>query len=348
MKNLTLSKNEIKIFMDDKQIVPKITSFGGEIISLIDSDNNALLIGDRFDNLHKVMFHPNNPSGVWTDGNTLILSDTWNHRVLIWQNIKKRINNNLSFSNPDVIIGQRNLSDILHNAGNSTNGKGLFSPSGVFSNGNNLWISDTSNRRILFYESLPNTSFKQADDVIGQKDFCEKEYNLENAISPSDIKVSSGGELAVCDPQCNRVLIWNKWEDAFNKKADVIIGQRNFESNGINQNQLLPSANTLKWCQTCKFNKKGIFVVDSGNSRILYWNKIPTRNNLEASVVIGQNNFESIGEMSLNQKKANPKILSQNLLNPYGVEILDGSLFVSDTGNERILEYDINQLDEYK
>jgi hypothetical protein len=42
-----------------------------------------------------------------------------------------------------------------------------------------LWIADTGNRRVLFYENIPVENYIAADKVIGKNNFEEKDYDSD-------------------------------------------------------------------------------------------------------------------------------------------------------------------------
>jgi len=88
--------------------------------------------------------------------------------------------------------------------------------------------------------------------------------------------------MAVSDTQYYRVLIWQNWQVAYTQKADVIVGQPNFKSNRQNQIGLFPRSNTLNWCYETCFDQDEIWIADTGNSRLLWFEDIPDRHNAEA------------------------------------------------------------------
>lgn len=270
------------------------------------------------------------PSGIWSDGRQLIIADAWNHRVLIWHKIPER-----NGQPADVVLGQPNFES------NEPNVKGVGAdpdahtmnwPYGVHSDGKQLWVADTGNRRVLYYASIPKENFTPADAVIGQPTFYDRDYNAENAIWPYSVKVSEAGQLAITDTQYFRVLVWQNWTDAFTKSADHVVGQKDFVSNGRNQFQLSPSANTLNWCYDSHFHKNKLWVADTGNSRLLLFDPMPDKNDAAAVNVIGHKNFTTGSENmdTINGTK-------NTLYWPFALSI-DGSLLaIADTGNHRII-----------
>lgn len=275
------------------------------------------------------------PSGIWSNGKILIVADAWNHRVLIWKNLPTE-----NGQTADVVLGQPNFTNNLPNVkgvGTIPDANTLYWSYGVFSDGKSLWIADTGNRRILFYQKIPDTNFVKADKVIGKPDFQTRDYENNEPIWPYTVKISDKGQLLVADTQFYRVLLWHNVEDAFTKPADVIIGQENFDACGQNQFGLFPSAQSLNWTYDACFYKDGILVNDTGNSRILYFDKIPEQNNPVASAVIGKRDFKTGSE-----NKDTLLGTSSSLYWSFSICPYHNQLFIADTGNHRLVVADLD------
>ncbi len=275
------------------------------------------------------------PSGLWSDGQRLIVADAWNHRVLIWHNLPTRHG-----QAADVVIGQPNFQSNQPNVtgiGQAPSARSLNWCYGVFSDGEKLWIADTGNRRVLVFNKIPAQNFAKADAVIGKMSFTERDYDHRDAIWPYSVKVSPSGAMTIADTQYYRVLLWHDWQTALQQKADVIIGQPDFDSNGMNQYGLSPQAKTLSWCYDTCFNGDGLFVADTGNSRALWFEKMPQTSNMPATNVIGKNDFYTGSE--------NPDTIfgtEKTLYWPFSV-CADGKyLALADTGNHRIFIHQLN------
>ncbi len=269
------------------------------------------------------------PSGIWSDGVKLIVADAWNHRVLIWHSIPTE-----NAQPADVVVGQENFSANLPNEsiGNDPTAQTLNWPYGVFSDGESLWIADTGNRRVLFYQNIPTVNYEKANKVIGKSDFVSRDYEDENPVWPYSVKVSKQGVLAIADTQFYRVLIWNDKNHAFEKPADIIIGQENFKDCGQNQFRLAPENNTLNWTYDTCFFKEGILINDTGNSRVLGFNQIPKKNNECANFLIGRPNFNTSSEYKDNM------FGTQNAIYwPFSMHAYDDNLYLADTGNHRLV-----------
>lgn len=270
------------------------------------------------------------PSGIWSNGEKLIVADAWNHRVLIWLQLPTK------HGQPaDVVLGQPDFESNQPNVkgiGNDPTSQSLNWPYGVFSDGKQLWIADTGNRRILHFESIPTASYTAADGVIGKPNFNDRDYENTDPIWPYSVKLNSNGSMAVADTQYYRVLLWHNWKTAFTQKADVIIGQEAFDNNGQNQFRLFPEAFTLNWCYDTCFVKDGLWVADTGNSRILQFNEIPTKNSASADQLIGHADFKTGSE-----NKDTILGTDRKLYWPFSISVEGETIAIADTGNHRII-----------
>ncbi len=274
------------------------------------------------------------PSGIWSDGQKLIVGDAWNHRVLIWLKFPTK-----DGQAADVVIGQRdfigndpNVEGISH----SPTAHSLNWPYGVYSDGEQLRIADTGNRRVLYFEQIPTENFAAANKVIGKPNFSERDYNHHDPIWPYSVKIGPNGEMAIADTQYYRILLWKDWQTATEQKADVIIGQASFEGNGQNQFGWFPKANTLNWCYDTCFYQNGLWVADTGSSRILWFEQLPEEHDTPADNVLGQDDFTTGSE-----NKNTIWSTEESLYWPFQVCIEGQTMVAADTGNHRIV---INQL----
>ncbi|MEM9821719.1 MAG: hypothetical protein AAF985_11630 [Bacteroidota bacterium] len=276
------------------------------------------------------------PSGIWSDGEKLMVADAWNHRVLIWWQLPTQ-----DGQPADVVIGQADFES------NDPNVKGISHPPsaqslnwpyGVFSDGQQLWIADTGNRRVLYFKQIPNQNFAAADRVIGKASFTERDYDHNDPIWPYSVKVSPNGQMTITDTQYYRVLLWQDWTTALDqKKADVIIGQPSFEANGQNQFGWFPKANTLNWCYDTCFYKNGLWVADTGSSRLLWFAQLPEQHNTSANNVLGQDNFTTGSE-----NKNTIWSTEGSLYWPFQICIEGAIMVAADTGNHRIVINHLN------
>jgi hypothetical protein len=272
------------------------------------------------------------PSGIWTDGIKLVVSDAWNHRVLIWHKFPTSHG-----QAADVVIGQKDFKCNQPNIvgiGNTPNAKSLNWPYGVFSDGVKLYIADTGNRRVLIFDEFPTENFKAADAVIGKPNFEERDYENTDAIWPYSVKLNQKGQIAITDTQYYRVMLWTSAEEALRSPTKIIIGQPDIDSSGQNQFNLYPKENTLSWCYDSSFYKNGILVADTGNSRVLWFEHVPTESNQSAQSLIGKKDFNTGSENAESIFGT-----EKSMYWPFSICVDESNsrLAIADTGNHRIL-----------
>ncbi len=89
-----------------------------------------------------------NPTGVATDGNILVVSDSDNNRVLIWKTIPTT-----NDQPADIELGQKDFVSVQQPpALNSTSFRG---PEGVWVQGTQLFVADTQNRSLMVWNNIP-------------------------------------------------------------------------------------------------------------------------------------------------------------------------------------------------
>jgi hypothetical protein len=163
------------------------------------------------------------PGGVWSDGTKLVVSDTYNNRVLIWNSIPTA-----NFAPADVVLGQgdfthREANDDLQSgaAGTNPTARTLNYPYFLDSNGVQLFLADAFNNRVLIWDSMPTANFAPANRVLGQGDFTHGNPNddLQTGAAgtsptartlfwPSGVYLY-GTKLFVADSRNNRALVFD-------------------------------------------------------------------------------------------------------------------------------------------
>ena len=112
--------------------------------------------------------------------------------------------------------------------------------------------------------------------------------------------------------------------------ASVVLGQPDFNTTTTN---LTTTQNNIRLPTAVASDGVRLVVADTNHNRIMIWNHIPTTNNANADVVVGQPNFNT-GTVPTN---GTPSATTMN--GPQGVWIQNGKLYVADTQNNRILIY---------
>ncbi|MFA5936625.1 MAG: NHL repeat-containing protein [Candidatus Paceibacterota bacterium] len=269
------------------------------------------------------------PTGVLLTNSKLIIVDSGNNRVLIYNTIPTS-----NGASADVVIGQADMITGTANTG-SRSAATLNSPKSVYSdNGTRLFIADTSNHRVLIYNSIPVANGASANIVIGQASMTVGSSNRAigpgaNTLSSPYSVYSDGTKLFIADYANHRVLIYNTIPAIDGASANVVIGQT-----AMNLNSSGTTAKKLK-------NPQGVFsvgdkllIADYNNNRVLVYNSIPIAADTSADVVIGQADFTS---GSTNQGGSTAS--ANTLYNPYGLYSDGVKFFVADYSNNRVLIY---------
>ena len=143
------------------------------------------------------------PAFLWSDGERLAIPDLSNNRVLIWNSWPGTASD---MREADLVLGQLALDANLSQVGQS----GMAGPEAVLFDGERMFVSDSSNNRVLIWNGFPLRSGQAADIVLGQADF---ETNDIPDISPTSFDYPGqlsviNGKLFVPDWDGNRVLIF--------------------------------------------------------------------------------------------------------------------------------------------
>jgi uncharacterized protein (TIGR03437 family) len=268
------------------------------------------------------------PTAVASDGQRLVVSDTNNNRVLIWNSIPAASN-----APADLVLGQPDFTTATPNSGTAgptfANASSLRGPGGVWIQDGKLFVADDQNHRVLIWNTFPTKNFQPADLVLGQPDLnsaIQPDLTKANPVTSATtllnpVAVSSDGvHLFVSDLGNNRVLIWNTIPSHNQAPADVVIGQPDMISavpnysykilsqntttnvtvlegvlcaaNGkdTNNNDTFPAlcGSTLSFPRFALSDGARLFVADGGNDRVIVFNHIPSTNGAKADAVLGQ------------------------------------------------------------
>ncbi len=153
--------------------------------------------------------------------------------------------------------------------------------------------------------------------------------NISSMWNPSAV-ASDGQVLAVADTTNNRVLIWNPLPTTPNAPATLVVGQPNFTTL---QSASKTDQTTMRGPQGVWLQNGQLFVADTGNNRVLVWNRIPTTNGQAADYVLGQPNFNQV----ISPNTTNPVAAANSLWSPTSVTSDGVHLFVADLGFNRVL-----------
>lgn len=157
------------------------------------------------------------PSGVWSDGTRLVVADTANHRVLVWNTFPQD-----DFAPADIVLGHSDITATTPNDNNVQPKAGtLFGPQDIDSDGISLMVADTANNRVLVWKAFPDRDFQPADIVLGHAVFDQRVPNDQDGDGRSDGPTAKTFErplkvlltpdaLLVSDSFHNRVLVFRR------------------------------------------------------------------------------------------------------------------------------------------
>jgi uncharacterized protein (TIGR03437 family) len=220
----------------------------------------------------------------------------------------------------------------------------LAGPNGVaVDSGGRLYVAVATDNRVLIFPK-GSASGGAADTVLGQTDFLTTKpdagvYPLASPntlAGPSDVEVDQNGNVLVVDGGNNRVLEFSSGA----KAASKVWGQSDFSSNGANQ--IKPASINFPYKMAIDYSSTpfALYVSDTANNRVLIWkDSAHFHSGDPADLVIGQPNLRTGAANVDTQGSLNPSATS--LSGPEGIAVnqTDGTLYVADSGNHRVLRF---------
>lgn len=278
----------------------------------------------------------NVPVGVAIRNGMLAVADSWNHRVLLWWTIPSADN-----VPPDVVLGQGTRDVGLFNRGADVAADSMYWCSGVAFTERGLLVADTGNRRVLVWDTLPEFDGAPADRVLGQRDFVSRDENAGETYGPAGMRwphgllVTGDGRLVVSDAGNNRIMLWERVPDTDGAPCDAILGQRDARSGDHNGGAYWPTATTLNMPYGVAIAGETLVAADTANSRLVGWRLAELAPNAPASGLVAQPDFFAKGDnrWGLAQR--------DSLCWPYGVAACEGTLAIADSGNSRVVLWDL-------
>jgi hypothetical protein len=267
-----------------------------------------------------------NPDGVSGDGTRLVVSDRFNHRILVFSPLPTATGAAASFA-----LGQPDLVSNRINHPGPVAADSLAGPTAFAQLGERFATADAENARVLIWDAPPTRADLPAI-VLGQPDFTSF-GQFGGAASATSIcgpwnMHSDGTRLAIGEQCARRVTIWNTLPTVTQQAADLAVGQPDLVSSMPNNGGV--SAMSLSGRPAPHFDGSKLFVADPNNHRVLIWNALPTASNAAADVVLGQPDMASAAAN-------NGGLGASSLSTPLFAYTSGGKLLVADSGNRRVL-----------
>jgi sugar lactone lactonase YvrE len=279
------------------------------------------------------------PLGLAVDvDNRLYVSDSNNHRVLRFPTPTS------TFSAADLVLGQPDFAG--HACGNPPfnpdRARSLCVPQALaLDHRGELYVVDSLNFRVLHFDP-PLRTGQAADLVIGQPDpgHVDQPFppgpnqGARRLSRPTGVALDRLRRVYIVDSDSHRVLRFEPLHTNF-PSADLVLGRTDFapfQPGCVFNGQVATAANFCFPEDVAVGHHGRVYIADSGNSRIMRFTR-PRVSGQRADVIIGQ--------PTPNADDCNTGGISRgSLCFAFGVATgRQGSLFVADTGNDRVLRF---------
>ena len=281
-----------RVLVYDQMATPTFRPSAAVVIGQPDADSSAP--GCAADGLNLPTSVAITPSG------RLIVADSGNNRVLVWDAIPSDPDN---VPPPTLVLGQGDFDHCVSNDDEPqdrvedigpdgqplASARTLSSPKDIWSDDTRLVVVDSFNDRVLIWSSFPEASFQPANLVLGHSTFTDSMPNSEADGPGSDEPTartlnipggvhSDGTSLVVADTNNNRVLIWNAFPSQSFQPADVVLGHRGFDqyaSNDGNDDGIPDGATSQVFHlpQSVLLTSDALLVSDRGFNRVLVFRR---------------------------------------------------------------------------
>jgi hypothetical protein len=276
------------------------------------------------------------PTSLATDGTRLLVSDSGNHRVLIWSSLP-----DTDGAPADLILGQPTEDVSSPNAGALATARTLDSPRGLSTRGDWVAVADSRNHRVLLFGPLDQlVGYDRAIEVYGQSTFVGVEAN-QGLPAPDSFTLRhpeavrfSRDRVYAADAGNHRVLAWTGPPAVNNPVASGLLGQGSFDGAAV-----APAApETLFAPSGIGLAAAGVplVVADTAHHRVVFYDDArgETAGRRSLRVALGQADPYG-GEPN----RGSPEPGLGGLSSPRGLFWNGYDLIVADTGNGRVVLY---------
>lgn len=218
------------------------------------------------------------PFGVAVIDGRFYVADTGNRRVLGWSGGLPSSPDRA----PDLILGQPDPTSREDNRGGPAGPDTFRWPHDVTGDAGRLLVADAGNHRLLGWASQPDAD-TAADLALGQADLTgcgESPYapGRADTLRFPYAADCDGDLLAVADTADNRILLWDGAGGGLPRgtgaPATAVLGQPTFADTGENRWSGV-TADTFCWPYGLSLHAGRLAVADSGNNRVMIWERRP-------------------------------------------------------------------------
>ena len=208
------------------------------------------------------------PCGVSVIDGKLVVCDTGNRRVLIWDDPGE------TGTPANRVLGQHNFTTRDENAGGAISAMSMRWPHMAASWSGRFVVADAGNNRIMIWDVLPDRNSASSTAILGQHDSSACDHNLAayypcaSSVNMPYAAIAAGHRLVVADTANSRLIGWS--QAATGSDADQLTGQPDFAAKGDNR-WGMAERDSLCWPYGLCVWDDLMAIADSGNNRVLLW-----------------------------------------------------------------------------
>jgi hypothetical protein len=211
-------------------------------------------------------------SGVAFTERGLLVADTGNRRVLVWDAVPEA-----DGAPADRVLGQRDFATRDENGGAACGATGMRWPHDVLVlPGGALVVSDAGNNRVMIWNELPARNGAPCDAILGQRDAAGGDHNggtywpTSSTLNMPYSCTVARETLVVADTANSRLVGWRTDDLRANAHASSLVAQPDFLTKG--DNRWGPAVrDSLCWPYGVSACGETLAIADSGNSRVVLW-----------------------------------------------------------------------------
>ncbi|BBM01762.1 Ig-like domain-containing protein [Microbulbifer sp. GL-2] len=238
-----------------------------------------------------------------------------------------------NFDAAQVVIGQEDFSSTV--TGLSEKNIAEYPVGAVaISADKTLFLSDTKNNRVLAFNEIPEVNGAPASFVLGQEDFYSAAAVSDSSYSntyglPSRVSIDNN-KLVVTQSFIRRIFVYDSVPENGEAIPLLALGLRDGDGDTCNSAE-------LSFVEASIIANGKIIVADTGNSRVLIWDKLPEHNDTPANFVVGQSVLSNCLANDDNQDGSSIAPTARTLSQPNDIWSDGEKLAVVDTLNNRVL-----------
>lgn len=263
------------------------------------------------------------PNGVSGDGTRLLVADSSNHRVLIWNGLPATVSTDGLAA--DVQLGSAGASGVSRST--------FWTPMDAVAAGSGLAVSDYENNRILLWDQMPTADTVLPDRVAGHPDFDHGGLSDDRGDAPHNtagVAFDAQQRLHVLAPPWGVVRRYPATLPAAGATAEYEIG-----STAPGEHSVGGAAHLVNGGRDLRITADNmLFAAQEGQSRVTWRTALPTTapSPILLDGEVGQAALTGDPGRNRGQGPA-----ANTLSGSLGVDFDGSVLAVADTGNNRVL-----------